>query len=225
MADRGKRDRGPEAARRHPEAAISRRKFIQGAVAVSAAAGAAALPARARGGRSSAPVLDARVPVGAGEETRGYRVLTPEQGRVLAAVLNRIVPATDVLPGAGDVGVAGFVDGVLVDAPHLRPRITALLHQADVGERFANLREAEQDARLRGIARREKASFDTLLRAAYTGYYSEPRVLAAIGRGSRSDSRRPTASFDTRRLDPVRRRGPIYRDVSTAGRPEPGDRS
>ena len=215
MADRGKRDRGPEAARSRPEAAISRREFIQGAVAVSAAAGAAAVPAKAGGGPSPEPALD----------TSAYEVLTPEQGRVLAAVLNRIVPATDVTPGAGDVGIARFVDGVLVDAPHLRPRITSLLRAADAGERFASLREAEQDARLRGISRREKASFDTLLRAAYTGYYSEPRVLAAIGRGSRSDPRGPTASFDTRLLDAVRKRGPIYRDVSTAGRPEPGDRS
>lgn len=144
---------------------------------------------------------------------------------MLAAVLNRIIPATDVMPGAGGVGVARFVDGVLVDAPHLRPRMTSLLHAADAGIRFANLHEAEQDARLREMARREKASFDTLLRAAYTGYYSEPRVLAAIGRGPRSDPRGPTAPFDTRLLDAVRKRGPIYRDVSTAGRPEPGGRS
>ena len=144
---------------------------------------------------------------------------------MLAAVLNRIIPATDVMPGAGDVGVARFVDGVLVDAPHLRPRITSLLHATDAGERFASLHETEQDARLREVARREQASFDMLLQAAYTGYYSEPRVLAAIGWGPRFDSRGPTASFDTRSLDAVRKRGPIYRDVSTANRPEPGGRS
>ena len=114
MADRGKRDRGPEAARSRPEAAISRREFIQGAVAVSAAAGAAAVPAKAGGGPSPAPALAALDSAGAGEETSHYEVLTPEQGRVLAAVLNRIVPATDVTPGAGDVGIARFVDGVLV---------------------------------------------------------------------------------------------------------------
>ncbi|MDE0194041.1 MAG: gluconate 2-dehydrogenase subunit 3 family protein [bacterium] len=223
MADRAKRER--QDTRRRPDGAISRRKFIQGAVAVSAAAGAAAVPAKARGGPLPAPALDARDSAGAGEEARGYEILTPEQGRVLTAVLNRIIPATDVMPGAGDVGIARFVDGVLVDAPHLRPRITSLLHAVDSGERFANLRESEQDARLREMARREKVSFDTLLRAAYTGYYSEPRVLAAIGRAPRSDSGGPPGSFDTRLLDAVRRRGPIYRRVSTAGRPEPGGRT
>ena len=202
MTDRVGRDASPGAVGPRPEGAISRRRFIQGAVAVSAAAGAAAVPAKAGGGPSPEPALD----------TSDYEVLTPEQGRVLTAVLNRIVPATEVTPGAGDVGVARFIDGVLVDAPHLRPCIVSLLQEADAGERFASLREAEQDARLRGISRREKASFDTLLRAAYTGYYSEPRVLAAIGRGPRSDPRGPTASFDTGLLDAVRKRGPIYRD-------------
>lgn len=224
MADGVGRDASAEAVGRRPEGAISRRRFIQGAVAVSAVAGAAAVPAKAGGGPSPEPALDTRDSASVGEETSHYEVLTPEQGRVLAAVLNRIVPATDVTPGAGDVGIARFIDGVLVDAPHLRPSIVSLLQEADAGERFASLRETEQDARLRGISRREKASFDTLLRAAYTGYYSEPRVLAAIGRGPRSDPRGPTASFDTGLLDAVRKRGPICR-VSTAGRPEPGGRS
>lgn len=224
MADGVGRDASPEAAGRRPEGAISRRRFIQGAVAVSAVAGAAAVPAKAGGGPSPEAALDTRDSASAGEETSHYEVLTPEQGRVLAAVLNRIVPATDVTPGAGDVGIARFIDGVLVDAPHLRTSIVSLLQEADAGERFASLRETEQDARLRGISRREKASFDTLLRAAYTGYYSEPRVLAAIGRGPRSDPRGPTATFDTGLLDAVRKRGPIYR-VSTAGRPERGGRS
>lgn len=214
MADRAKRESSPEDVRRHPDTAISRRRFIQGAVAVSAAAGAAALPAKARGATPPTPGRDAADAAGAGDHAGIYRVLTPEQGRVLAAVLNRIIPATGVMPGAGDVGVARFVDGVLADAPHLRPRVVALLHEADAGERFASLREAEQDARLREISRREKVSFHTLLRAAYTGYYSEPRVLAALGRGPRSDSRGRTAAFDTSRLDAVRKRGPIYRSVS-----------
>jgi hypothetical protein len=201
--------------RRHPPSPISRRGFIQGAVAVSAAAGAAALPAKARGGNAPTSMRDAVDSAGAGEDARGYAVLTPEQGRVLGAILNRIIPANDVMPGAGDAGVARFVDGVLVDAPHLRLRVIALLNEADARERFAGLPEAAQDARLRELARHRKDAFDTLLRAAYTGYYSEPRVLAAIGRRPRPDGPGPTEPFDTSRLDAVRKRGPIYRDAST----------
>lgn len=225
MAHGAKRDAGRQGTRRQPEAAISRRRFIQGAVVASAAAGAAALPAQARGGTALTPTGAVAGAAGRGADAKAYRVLTPEQGRALEAILNRLVPADDVMPGAGDAGVARFMDGVLAEAPHLRPHVMALLHEADARERFAGLTEAEQDARLREMARRHGEWFDTLLRAAYTGYYSEPRVLAAIGRGPQSESRGPAAPFDTRLLDAVRKRGPIYRDVFIAGRPEPGGRS
>ncbi len=217
MADRAKRDPGRQGTRCHPEAAISRRKFIQGAVVVSAAAGAAALPARARAGTARTPTSAVAEAAAGGLDAEAYQVLTPEQGRVLAAVLNRIIPANDVMPGAGDAGIARFIDGVLAEAPHLRPHVIALLHEADARERFAGLTEAEQDARLREMARRHREWFDTLLRSAYTGYYSEPRVLAALGRGSHAEVASPR-HFDTSRLDAVRKRGPIYRDASVAGR-------
>ena len=218
MAKPRKTDVSRNRTRRHPESPVSRRKFIQGAVAASAAAGAAALPTKAEGSASPTPMPDAPDPVRAGEEARVYKVLTPGQGRVLAAVLNRLIPANDVMPGAGDVGIARFIDEVLVDAPHLRRRAIALLNEADAQEGFAGLSEAEQDRRLQKIARHEKESFDWLLQAAYTGYYSEPQVLAAIEWGHKPDSPGPTEPFDTRLLDAVRKRGPIYRDVSTAGK-------
>ena len=226
MANGAKTDASRRGTHRFPESPISRRKFIQGAVGVSAAAaGAAALPAKARGSTSPTPMGDPGDATDAGDDARAYEVLTPAQGLVLAAVLNRIIPANDVMPGAGDVGVARFIDGVLVDAPHLRPRVIALLNEADARERFASLSEAEQDGRLREMARHEEDAFDALLRAAYTGYYSESRVLAAMGRRSNADSASPPAPFDTRRLDAVRKRGPKYRDVATARRTAPGGRS
>ena len=95
----------------------------------------------------------------------------------------------------------------------------------DARERFVGLPEAEQDARLREMARHRKDAFDALLRAAYTGYYSEPRVLAAMGRGSNTDPASPMQPFDTSRLDAVRKRGPLYREVSAARWTEPGGRS
>lgn len=222
MADRARTDASPEGTRRHPEAAISRRRFIQGAVAASAAAGAAALPAQARGGTAPTPTGAVAAAAGRGADAKAYRVLTPGQGRALAAILNRIVPANHVMPGAGDVGVARFIDEVLADAPHVRPRVIALLNEVDVREPFAGLPEAEQDARLREMARQQGEWFDTLLRAAYTGYYSEPRVLAALGRGSHAGSGGPTTPFDASRLDAVRKRGPKCRDVAAARRIEPG---
>ena len=213
MAESRKTDVSRNRSRSHPESPVSRRKFIQGAVVASAAAGAAALPATAHGGASPTPPLDPPEVAGAAEEARVYTVLTAEQGLVLAAVLNRIIPANDVMPGAGDVGTARFIDGVLADAPHLRRRVIAVLNEADAREGFMGLSAAEQDTRLQKIARENKESFDTLLQAAYTGYYSEPQVLAAIGWDPKPDTPGPTQPFDTRLLDAVRRRGPIYRQA------------
>ena len=216
MARSRKTDGSPNGAQGRPDLPVSRRTFLRGAVAASAAAGAVAWPANLEGGASPTPWPDAPDRAGAGGEAGVYRVLTPVQGRALAAVLNRIIPPADVMPGAGDAGIARFVDGVLADAPHLRRRVVPLLDEADTPGEFAGLSGAEQDARLQTLARQRKPAFDTLLRAAYTGYYSDSRVLAAIGRGSRPGGSTRPGTFDTRRLDAVRKRGPIYRD---GGRP------
>ena len=213
MAQSRKTDPNRNRTQRYPESPVSRRKFIQGAVVASAAAGAAALPTNAHGGASPTPVLDAPQQVGAGEAAAGYKILTAGQGLVLAAVLNRIIPASDAMPGAGDVRIAKFIDGVLVDAPHLRPRVMAVLNAVDFEEPFVGLSAAEQDARLKKLARHKKEAFDTLLQVAYTGYYSEPRVLAAIGWNPGPDLAGPPEPFDTRLLDAVRKRGPIYREA------------
>ena len=137
-------------------------------------------------------------------------VLTPEQGRLLAAVLNRLVPADDVMPAAGDAGVAGYIDQALLDAPHLRRPVIDLLDELR-GCGFARLPGPEQDERLSRLAADRAASFDVLLHAAYTGYYSNPSVLAAAGWVPAGSA--PAEPFDQERLDAVRRRGPIYRDV------------
>ena len=64
---------------------------------------------------------------------------------------------------------------------------------------------------MRRLAADRPASFDVLLHAAYTGYYSNPSVLAASGWLPAGST--PPEPFDLTLLDAVRRRGPIYRDV------------
>ena len=137
-------------------------------------------------------------------------VLTPAQGSVLAAVLNRLVPADGAMPAAGDAGVAGYIDQALLDAPHLRRPVIDLLDELR-GCGFARLPGPEQDERLRRLAADRPASFDVLLHAAYAGYYSNPSVLTAAG-WQPPDST-PPEPFDRTLLDAVRKRGPIYRDV------------
>lgn len=198
-----------EERRRQPAAAISRRTFIEGVVAASTAGGAVAATARSAGGGVPAPSADAGGGAVAGDAA-ALEILTPAQGRLLAAVLNRLVPADDAMPGAGDAGVAGYIDQALLDAPHLRPPIIDLLDELR-GCGFARLPGPEQDERLRRLAADRPASFDVLLHAAYTGYYSSPSVLTAAGWLPAGSA--PSEPFDQALLDAVRRRGPCYRDA------------
>ena len=202
-----------EEGRRQPDAPISRRTFIEGVVAASAATGAVAATARSAAGSAPAPTTDAgdgaRL-AGVAGDAAPFEVLTPEQGRLLTAVLDRIIPADGVMPAAGDAGVAGYVDRVLQDAPHLRRPVVDLLDELR-GCGFACLPGPERDERLRRLAADRPEPFDVLLHAAYAGYYSNPRVLTAAGWLPAGSA--PPEPFDPTLLDAVRRRGPIYRNV------------
>ena len=199
-----------EAGRRGPDAPISRRTFIEGVVAASTVAGAVAATAGSAAGSAPAPTADAGDGAQVAGDAAPFEVLTPEQGRLLTAVLDRVVPADGVMPAAGEAGIAGYVDRVLQDAPHLRRPVVGLLDELR-GCGFACLPGPGQDERLRRLAADRPASFDILLHAAYAGYYSNPRVLTAAGWLPAGSA--PPEPFDPTLLDAVRRRGPIYRNV------------
>lgn len=199
-----------EEGRRQPDAPISRRTFIEGVVAASTAAGAVAAGARSAAAGALAPTAAAGGGAGVAADAAALEVLTPAQGRVLAAVLNRLVPADGAMPGAGDAGVTGYIDQALLDAPHLRRQLVDLLDELR-GCGFARLSGAAQDERLRRLAADRPAPFDVLLHAAYAGYYSNPSVLTAARWQPPGSA--PPEPFDQTLLDAVRRRGPIYRDV------------
>ena len=199
-----------EEGRRQPDAPISRRTFIEGVVAASTAAGAVAVGARSAAAGALAPTADGGGGAGVAADAAALEVLTPAQGRVLAAVLNRLVPADGAMPGAGDAGVTGYIDQALLDAPHLRRPLVDLLDELR-GCGFVRLPGAAQDERLCRLAADRPASFEALLHAAYTGYYSNPSVLTAAGWLPAGGA--APEPFDLTRLDAVRKRGPIYRDV------------
>ena len=198
------------------ESAISRRKFIHG-VAASAATGACALAIAREAGRSSS-TLGAPAADGAATQRTGadhFKVLTRGDGLLLAVVLNRLIPPSDGVPGAGDLGVATFIDDVLGDAPHLRPNLIGFLSELRIRGAFTQLSEVEADELLHRMARDQKESFDILLQATYIGYYSNPHVLGALGwvRPDRMVDQPEPFPFDPRLLENVRKRGSIYRHV------------
>jgi hypothetical protein len=148
-------------------------------------------------------------------------VLTDEQRALLAAVLNALVPARGELPGAGDLGIGGFIERVS-NTPTSRRLLfdgLAAIQLASLrraGREFAALDAGGQEAALREVEVAAPRFFAALVAQTYRGYYVDPRVHAAIG----FDSRPPQPSghvlpvFDAALLDRQRQREPFWRRTS-----------
>lgn len=152
------------------------------------------------------------------------RALTDEQHALLAAVLNRLVPARDDLPGAGDLGVGAAIDATLAAAPTLRRlffegllaiELAGARLAGDAGQRFGDLDAERQEAALTAVELAWPAFFAALVDHAYRGYYTLPTVHEAIGWESRPPQPRghQLPAFDLALLATQRRRAPFWRQT------------
>ena len=162
---------------------VSRRKFLQRVIAASAATGAAvALPAAATAAipaAASAAAVD--LTAAAAAAAGAFLVFTDDEGALFARVANRLIPPHGRMPGAGDIGLATFVDGVLADAAHLRQPILDILQLVRSGDESEVGSDEGLDAMLGRIEQAHPAAFTAMLEAVYTGYYSHEDVLQALG--------------------------------------------
>ena len=151
----------------------------------------------------------------------GNRVFTQYQEELLKAALNRIVPAEDDFPGAGELGLASYFDSVAAESPHLTRVFLGVLDYLEIAahERtnrdFGALFPEQQDEILSRLEQEKPDFFDTLVQHTYNGYYTQPAVLTRIGHEARPPQPRgyPMKPFDLRLLDNVRRRPPLYKEV------------
>ena len=149
-------------------------------------------------------------------EAKLATILSDGERATLVAALNRIVPAREELPGAGDLGVAETIERVLTESPALRRAFLDGLRAIELcgGERgFTALDGDEQDRCLRAVEAREPAFFATLVEYAYRGYYVLPEVQRAIGLSGEPPQPRgyQLAPFDPALLAIQRRREPFWR--------------
>jgi hypothetical protein len=178
--------------------AISRRLFLHEVVALSLAAGVPRMPASMSG--SSA----------------GNSLLTPAQRSLLSGVADRLVPADGTMPGAGELGVAGFLDAALVAAPHLRPPLMALLDSLPEAKAFSALTVTQAERVLARVQQEQREAFDLLLQAIYAGYYSHPAIQRAVGWTDPVDSPLASEPFDIALLNAVLERESARRASNAA---------
>ncbi len=149
------------------------------------------------------------------------RVLTDEQLALLTAVVDRIIPPQGDMPGAADVGLAAFIEGVLVAQTTLRRRFIEGLAQINIaasgkGEGgFEGLSGDGQDASLREVEASNSAFFDELVRQTYNGYYTNPDIFQKLGipEASAPNSGRQPDLLDVSLLEKQRQRAPFWRPI------------
>ena len=140
-----------------------------------------------------------------------------DEASTLASVLDEIIPPTGDgrLPGAGELGLASYIEQALRKTPELRPMIVQGLADLDEiarrrhAQRFVALSQQEKVALLN-----EQGFLFPLLFHIYVGYYQNARVLTALGLDPRPPHPKgyEMEPSDLTLLDTVRRRRKLYRD-------------
>jgi hypothetical protein len=142
------------------------------------------------------------------------RALTDADRIVLRAVMDRLVPPVDDLPGAGTMGLLDEVEAMAsAHAPFHR----ALLGLLDglPAEAFGALAGPDQDKAIGRVERDHPAVFSTALEVVYLAYYADPRVHGRIGwrGGPLQPGGFALPPFDEAILEKTRRRQPFWRRV------------
>jgi hypothetical protein len=148
--------------------------------------------------------------------------LSDHEKHTLSSLLDEIIPPSENgrLPGAGSLGLTDYVEGALSRMPELEVSIVEGLRLISVmlrQQRQPAYAELTDEAR-RQVSSALEARVPTFLPAltflAYSGYYSNARVLEALGLEARAPYPRgyevPPTDFAL--LERVRRRGRRWRE-------------
>lgn len=143
---------------------------------------------------------------------------------LLAGLLDEIIPASPdgSIPSAGALGIADFVFDRLAEHPEQQmirgglERAGALA--AEAGGAFAGLDSHTRTGIVSRLEGREPAFFALLIRHTYMGYYSRSDIRPLFGLSDQPtqplgyDVPSEPPEFMAELTEPVRKRGPVYRD-------------
>ena len=145
----------------------------------------------------------------------GQSILSDAQRALLSAVLNRIVPASGDMPGAGDLGIARFAESVAAASTGKRRLLMDGLVRIELaaserGGSFTALAESAQVEALQSVEASNPDFFQELVTQTYRGYYTNETVCGALGYRPPNREDYDPLPFDESLLEPVRQRGQIW---------------
>ena len=135
----------------------------------------------------------------------------------MRAAMDRLIPATDDLSGAGEMGLLDAVEDLAARHDRYGEALVQFLKElsdsAGNGSRFTTQESSSQDEALRSLEETEPKLFATILEILFLAYYADPAVQARIGwpGGTLQPTGFSLPPFDEKILKTVRRRESIWR--------------
>ena len=138
----------------------------------------------------------------------------------MAHVLDKIIPPSDGMPGGGEVTL-DLVDKAAGQSPGTKKlfsdgiRLIEVIAQREHSGSFIDLSEGQKNEVLKRVEKDAPNFFNTLVRYAYSGYYSNLRVLDLLGleSGPPQPAGHQVAHGNLGLLENVKGRG-AYREAS-----------
>jgi len=193
----------------------TRRGFLQtslkGSMGVGSAFAGMALPRQAARTRSLPKSDDLAV--------AGFNKL---QREVLRCAMDEIIPATDGMPAASEVGGGEYLEGLAAQTPDIQKKLAKslasleALSQKQFDHGFVKHSRAKRVEILGRLEKAEPQDFAVLRDFVYESYYLQPQVWKIIGyefypTNQGGPHMKP---FDDSVLAQVRKMGKLYREVT-----------
>jgi len=148
-------------------------------------------------------------------------VFSPNERATLAAAIDEIIPATDGMPAASQVGGVDYLERVVPTVEGLLDQFRQGLAGLDAESRkssvqpFAKLSHARRVEVLSALER-DSDFFRVLRDFTYEAYYTRPEIWRRMGYEPHltADAGPHMKPFDESTLAQVRKRGKLYREVN-----------
>ena len=148
------------------------------------------------------------------------KTLTENQLNIMAKITECLIPKTNTMPSAAEIGAAEYIDSNIQSSAKSKNLVIQGLQaieikSTDTGTKFKDLDIDERTNILKYIEETHPSFFNYVLKQTCNAYYTNSSILDLIGAPNRPPQ--PTGfdleQGDLSSLEAVRARGPIWRDI------------